>query len=182
MSNLQPGVVPQPGDWAVVAFSHGDWAAQMVERMQLLSGGGARAARWVHAIYMVSPGVIVEAEPHGARRVPLTYDPEGLWWSTGIIGKPVANRMKSVAAVNEFAAANGGKGIGYSFADYLAIAAHRWHVPAPGLQQFIETSKHLICSQLVDRGENLGGTHLFTDDRWDGFVRPADLAALTGAP
>jgi hypothetical protein len=181
VSNLQPGADPQPGDWAVVNHVAGP-VGDIIKRMQILSGGGARAARWVHAIYLVAPGVIVEAEPGGARRVPLAYAPDELWWSTGIIAKPDRARAASIAAAEGFAAANGGKGIGYSFLDYLAIAAHDWHIPAPGLREFIESSGHQICSQSVDKAEELGGTHLFSDGRWPGFCRPADLALLTGAP
>ena len=40
----------------------------------------------------------------------------------------------------------------------------------------------LICSQLVDRSEEDGGTHLFSDGRWPGFVMPTDLGALLGTP
>lgn len=173
MSNLQPGIDPQPGDWAVVN-GHGS----PVERMQLLSGGTPRSAKWVHAFGLVAPGVIVEAMPHGTVRVPLHYDPDKLWWSTGIIEKPDRNRQATIAAWDSFAEQK----IPYSFVDYLAIAAHTWHIPAPGLREFIQAVGHMLCSQEVDRGEEMGGTHLFKDRRWNGYVRPLDLADLTGAP
>jgi hypothetical protein len=172
---------PRPGDWAVVNHVAGP-VGDLIKRMQILSGGGARAARWVHAIYLVAPGVIVEAEPGGARRVPLGYESAALWWSTDAIGKSDQARAASIAAAEGFAAANGGRGIGYSFLDYAAIAAHDWHIPAPGLRAYIESTHRLICSQLVDAAELAGGTHLFDDGRWPGFCRPADLALLTGAP
>jgi uncharacterized protein YycO len=174
-------VLPVPGDWAIVNKVPGP-AGGLIRRLQILSGGGARAARWVHAIYLVADGVIVEAEPGGARRVPFHYAPGEVWWSTGIIVKSDQARAASIAAAEGFAAANGGKGIGYSFLDYAAIAAHDWHIPAPGLRAYIESSGHQICSQLCDSAELAGGTHLFSDGRWPGFCRPADLALLTGAP
>jgi hypothetical protein len=174
----------RPGDWAVVQIPGP--AGDVVEQMQKLSGGGARAAKWVHAIYCVAvvPQVmIVEATPEGAKRNPLHYSPAALWWSTGRIEKTDTARAVSVAKAESYATANGGRGVAYSFLDYLAIADHRWHIPFPGLQGYIASSGHLICSQLVDSAELAGGTHLFTDPPvWPGYVRPVDLANLIDAP
>ena len=72
-------------------------------------------------------------------------------------------------------------GVPYSFADYAALAAHRLHIPAPGLREFIGSSKSMICSQLVDQCYVDAGVHLFRDSRWPGFVTPAALAGLIRA-
>jgi hypothetical protein len=66
----------------------------------------------------------------------------------------------------------------YSELDYLAQAAHRLHIPSKHLKAYVESSGHLICSQLADRAASLGGWHLFDDGRWDGYVPPCDLYKL----
>jgi hypothetical protein len=93
-------------------------------------------------------------------------------WSTGHIELTEPQR----AAIVKKALAC--KGIPYSAIDYVALAMHRLHLPAPGLREYIESSEHLICSQLVDMCYRLAGVHLFSDNRWPGYVTPADLANL----
>jgi hypothetical protein len=66
----------------------------------------------------------------------------------------------------------------YSELDYVAQAAHRLHIPAPHLKNYIESSGHLICSQLADKAAERGGWHLFNDKRWPGYVPPCDLYKL----
>ncbi len=45
---------------------------------------------------------------------------------------------------------------------------------------YVASSKHMICSQLVDFVYMQSGIHLFNDGRWPGYVTPADLASLLG--
>ena len=115
-----PGEDPKPGDWAVVQIPGP--AGDVVEQMQKLSGGGARAAKWVHAIYLVEPGVIVEATPQGAQRGPLHYSPSALWWSTRMVVKGDTARMLSIAAAERFAAANGGHAGGLVYGASMRLA------------------------------------------------------------
>jgi hypothetical protein len=157
----------------------------MIKLMQLTMPGCApRWAKWVHAIYCVStdPITIVEATPQGTKHVPLHYAPDAMFWSTGIISKNSSARALSVAKALEFCAANDGQGVGYSFLDYAAQALHSWHIPAPGLKGYIESTGHEICSEDVDLFEETGGTHLFDDKRWPGYVAPWMLAQRIGAP
>jgi hypothetical protein len=78
-------------------------------------------------------------------------------------------------------AARGYVGVGYSFLDYAAIAAHRFRLPIPWLRKYVASSKHLICSALVDKCLQDAGVQLWDDGRWNGYVTPADLAALIDA-
>lgn len=156
---------PQPGDIGLTRIE-GD-IGRLIRIGQYLNGDGY--ADYEHAFVYVGNGQIVEAEPGGALLSPLTeYD-----------GRPVAwlrcppGRGPAVAD-----AARGLVGVPYSVLDYLALAAHRFHIPAPGLRRRIQSSDHLICSQLADRAANLGGWHLFQDGRWDGYVDPAALYRL----
>ncbi|MGW9433129.1 hypothetical protein ACWHA1_35035 [Streptomyces decoyicus] len=69
-------------------------------------------------------------------------------------------------------------GVPYSFLDYLAIATHRFHLPVPGLRRYVASTRHMICSQLVDRCYLDAGVHLFADGRWPGYVTPMALHHL----
>lgn len=110
--------------------------------------------------------LIVEAEPGGAREVPLTeYNPHNIAW----LRCPELYRHDVALAALEL------RDTPYSFADYAAIAAHRLHLPIPWLRSYVRSSKHLICSQLADRAAANGGWQLFDDKRWDGYVTPEDL-------
>lgn len=172
-----------PADWAVVQIHQP--AGTMIKLMQLTMPGCApRWAKWVHAITCVSidPIMIVEATPQGTKHVPFHYNPADVFWSTGIITKDITARDTSVSAAMAATEANDGQGIQYSFADYGAQFLHAWHIPAPGLQDYIADTGHMICSEDVDQFEKDGGTHLFTDDRWAGYVAPWMLAKRIGAP
>lgn len=128
---------------------------------------------------------IVQAEPHGAQEVPW----EEYWggsvhlWSTGILPS-CPGAAKAALQYAGYEHRGFGKyakvrpGVPYSFADYGAIAAHRYHVPVPGLQQYIASTGHEICSQLADQCRLDGGSHLFTDGRWPGYVTPLDIGLL----
>jgi len=118
---------------------------------------------------------VIEAMPGGARLRRLDCDPEnypGALWSTGRIVLTPAQRSRISAA------AWGYLGTPYSAADYFELAAHRLHLhPLDNLlRNSIQTSRHMICSQYVDRCYSDGGYTLFKDKRWDGYVTPLDLA------
>lgn len=66
-------------------------------------------------------------------------------------------------------------GTPYSFLDYGALTAHRLHLPVRNLDNFISSSKHMICSQLADQAMSDGSFHVFTDGRLPQNVTPAAL-------
>jgi hypothetical protein len=141
-------------------------------------GRAIRAGQWMlgdgfkdyeHAFVYVGGYRIIEAEPGGALRSSLgRYNPEKILW---LRCPPEFGEAVAAAAVALI-------GTPYSFADYGAISAHRLHIPMPHLDHFIETSGHLICSQLADRAADKGGWHLFNDGRWVGDVSPGDITKL----
>ncbi|MFB7666872.1 hypothetical protein ACFC1R_23480 [Kitasatospora sp. NPDC056138] len=139
---------------------------------QWLNGDGF--ADFEHAFVYVGDGELVEAEPGGARLGPLTaYRGQPIRWSTDRFPLTEEQRHAVVAAARGFI------GVPYSAADYFALAAHRFHLPiGPLIKAYVADSRHMICSQLVDRCYQDAGVHLFGDGRWPGYVTPADLAAL----
>ena len=117
-------------------------------------------------------GAILEAEPGGARIRSVNEHP-WIYWCLHIAGEYTAQELQAVADhAPEY------EGIPYSFFDYFAIAAHRWHFPLPGLRRYIKTSKHEECAALCDLEYSDQGLKLFTDDRWQGDVMPMNLYYL----
>lgn len=164
-----PPVTPQPGDFAVCRM--GGTAGKLVSLGEWLCGD--RFTRFGHAFIYAGGGHVTEVEPGGARSVPLSAARYGdTLWSTGRI--PLTGTQRAAICL----AARFYIGVGYSWLDYVAIAGHRLRIPAPGLQSYIASTKHQICSQLVDQCYADAGVHLFSDGRWPGYVTPADLAAV----
>ena len=159
---------PQPGDIGLTRIHGG--AGVAIRLGQWLDGDGY--ADYEHAFVVVQPvdgkTMVVEADPGGARHVPFDHDPA----HTVYLRCP--DRLRDAVSY----AATRYTGVGYSAADYLALALHRLHVPAPGLRGWIGSSKRMICSQLADRAALDGGWHLFADGRWPGYVTPGELYDL----
>ncbi len=161
---------PQPGDIGLTVIN-GD-VGRLIRVGQWLYGDGW--ADWQHA-FVVTDGigptgkpVIVEAEPGGARYVELYHD--DVYWCTSLThGFTDADREAVSQAACQYV------GVPYSFLDYFQLAVHHLGIPAPGLQREIQTSKHMICSQLCDRVYSDCGKKIFSDGRWDGDVIPLDL-------
>lgn len=173
-----PLTQPKPGDYIVLPIS-GE-SGRLISIGEWLNGDGF--ANYDHAEIYVGLadskcpyGYTMGAYPHGANLRPLPSaagTQEGWLWSSGVIPLTGEQRQK---IVNSALAC---KGIPYSSADYFELAAHRLKIPAPGLKRAISDSGHMICSQLVDHCYLRGGVHLFKDNRWPGYVTPADLANL----
>lgn len=159
---------PQPGDFGVVQM--GGTSGKWIHIGEIANGDGF--ADYEHAFVYVGGGQIVEAEPGGARLTQVHYN--NILWSTGHIPLNVAERHRVVLAARSYI------GTPYSAADYFAIAAKRLGlgVLVPGLKEYVASSKHMICSQLVDQCYSDAGVQLFDDGRWPGYVTPAALADL----
>lgn len=157
--------VPRPGDIGLVRI-RGE-VGRLIRVGQWLNGDGY--ADIEHAFVCVGDGQLVEAEPGGARLAALgEYGTAAVLWlrCPPEYGASVAAAARSLA------------GTPYSAADYLALAAHRLHLPVPGLKAYVADSHHLMCSQLADHAAALGGWHLFADGRWEGYVTPGAIRRL----
>jgi hypothetical protein len=160
---------PKPGDIGITMIS--DWGGLAIRTAQWLNGCGF--AKYTHAYVVTEVSAdgtvwIVEAMPQGARRI------ENWHKDVVYLRCPEQYREHVADAAIQFAINK----TPYSDLDYLAQAAHRFHLPAPHLKNYIESSGHLICSQLADKAAERGGWHLFADGRWPGYVPPCDLYKL----
>lgn len=170
-----PLAAANPGDIGVTSIS-GD-VGKLITFGEWLNGN--KDDKYDHAFIYVGNGQIVEAEAgrEGARlgNVSEYMDGRPLAFSTGKIPLDGAQGQKIADIALSLV------GTGYSFLDYVAIATHRFHLPVPGLESYIASSKHMICSQLVDYAYQKAGYQLFTDGRWNGYVTPAAIAVRIGA-
>jgi hypothetical protein len=183
----------QPGDLFVVEPGEHlfDWIERgedLIDRKKLRQHPEL-TAKWGHvgiASRRLSNGqlMIVEAEPGGAVERPWHWCNRPHLWSTGILpGCPAAGDAALRYAGYEKTAGGwvlpiNAHGVGYSFLDYQAIFLHANHIPFPGLKTYIESTRHMICSQLGDQARLDGGSHLFDDGRWPGYVTPLDIGLL----
>lgn len=136
---------------------------------QYLNGSGFED--FEHAFMDLGDGTLIEAEPGGARIRPLSeYDGVDVYWCDNIYRAVPADVRLKIAEV-----ARSYEGVPYSFLDYDAIAAHRFGLDTAWLEEYIRSTGHMICSQLVDRACVEGGHRIFPLTRWDGFVAPGDL-------
>lgn len=160
---------PKPGDLGLTQIS--GWGGRAIRAGQWALGDGFADYEHAFGVSAVTAGGtvrIVEAMPGGAHEVDNWHDPARTRW----LVCPDEYRDAVAAALWDCV------GVPYSWADYASLAAHRFHVPAPGLRTYIRDSGHMICSQLVDHAAAVGGWHLFADRRWEGDVTPGDLNRL----
>lgn len=160
---------PAPGDFGLVRIPGG--VGWLIRAGQWVYSGTFRDLE--HAFLYIGEGRIIEAMPGGAQFNLLSaYDGREIVWSTGKLHDwtdETAQRANIVETAHKYI------GTPYSFLDYGAMAAHRLHVPAPGLKRYIASTKHVLCSQLVDQCYADAGYQLFTDGRWPGYVAPSSL-------
>jgi hypothetical protein len=155
---------PQQGDFGLVKIN-GD-AGRLIRIGQALNGDGFDD--YEHAFLYLGNSLIIEAEPGGARLNELAY--KNVKWSTGII--PLTDKQRTRIAIGGFEFEH----VPYSAMDYFALASLRLKLlVTPALENYVKTSKHMICSQLVDAAYAKAGVQLFNDHRYPGEVTPGSL-------
>lgn len=142
---------------------------KLIRLGQWLNGDGF--ADWQHAFILLnsSSGSIIEAEPGGARTGNVS-EYSHIYWCENI-----ATAHKA-ALNNVVSAALGYVGTPYSFADYVALAQRRLHLPTLGVREYVADTGHMICSQLCARSYYDAKASLYTE--WTGYVDPLDLYNL----
>jgi hypothetical protein len=172
----------RPGD-VIFPSIHGYAGALVGAGQVILGDAGPREWKVRHVAMMTSvyPNeltasprpLIVQAMPGGAEEVPLT--PESFAEGFPIL-RPMFDNSQGVEALT---AARRYIGVPYSFADYAAIAGRHLLALQPTqrtpFDRYVTSTKHMICSQLVDQALTDAGYHLFNDGRLPQDVTPAAL-------
>lgn len=159
---------PLPGDIGLTRIS--GVTGQLIRFGQWINGDGF--TDYEHAFLILPGNRLLEAEPGGARILSLTA------YADADVVYVCPERLTERQRTGICAAATRYVGVPYSFLDYLAIAAHRFHLPVPGLRRYVASTRHMICSQLADQCYLDAGVHLFADGRWPGYVTPMALHHL----
>lgn len=164
-------MTPQPGDFGLVRIT--GYVGLLIRVAQWLNGSGAR--NYEHAFIVTPNNTLVEAEPGGARRVG-----DGEYAGANVIYSSwnLTDEQRSKIVWH----AQQAIGTPYSALDYVALALRRFHIPAPWLRRYIESSRHVICSQLIDQCYSAAGLTMFTDGRWSGDITPGDLEQVLTGP
>lgn len=157
------------------------------------AGRFARAGQWLlrddcrywHAFIVIQdasrPHECVEAMPRGARIASLDGRTGEPYAYVRLPLSPEQREAVSMEALS-LVAQRSGRGIGYSFADYLALALWEKNIPGRNvLRGYVKSSNRMICSQLVDYVLCEAGFHLFNDGRLPQDVTPGDLFWQAGA-
>jgi len=155
---------PLPGDFAL-ARVHGLTGA-FIRSGQRLIGDGAPVQ---HAYVYAGGGFVVQAMPGGAELIPLEDAAEPVVWSTGKIPVTDEQRMRICYEARELV------GTPYSFLDYASIALAYYRIRPRWVRDYVASTGHMICSQLVDEVYRRSGVDLFPDGRIPGDVTPGDL-------
>jgi hypothetical protein len=120
-------------------------------------------------------GYTVATYPNGGGKRALPCPPvklPGSLWSSGLFDLTGTQRADIVEWALEY------QDTRYSFLDYGALVLHGLGLSDPALQRYIQSTRHMICSQCVDAAYTAAGVALFDDGRWPGYVKPGDLAGL----
>lgn len=136
---------------------------------QLLNGD---FSPWTHVYVNLGDGTVLQAEPGGARIVPLAnYLPPN---AGRLLNIPLTDeqRKKVVQIAREM------QGTPYSAWDYISLVLHRLHIRPKFVVDRVMSSGHMICSQLGDWILDRAGFHLFEDHRFPGDVTPGTIARL----
>lgn len=164
--------LPPAGSIGLVKI--GGLAGDAIHAAELLDGNGRTDSEYQHAFVLTADGtVIAEAEPGGVRLALLTeYVGKSVLW----IPCPREYSAGMVSAALTYI------GVPYSYADYVAIAAHHLGIDPLSLGEvLVKMSGHQICSMMCVACTQKAGWPLVPQNLWAGYVDPAQLAAYAPA-
>lgn len=160
-------MTPIPGDFALTKI--GGVTGRLVAAGQALIGDAAPVQ---HAFVYVGNGQVVQAMPGGAELIQLEDASPVVQWSTGHLD--LTSEQRAIISANAIWLV----GTPYSYLDYASLGLAHFRVRPAWVTNYIASTGHLICSQLVDEVHLRAGVHLFDDGRLPGDVTPGDLWKL----
>lgn len=145
------------GDFLVVRST--GWAARLIQI-------GTRS-RWNHAAIDVGNGQLVEANPNGVQRKPVTE------YGTD---QYVTSRLELTDSQRDDIVAYAVRAIGtpYGWVDIVALALVAVGIRPGWLDRYAARTDRLVCSQLVAYAYAAAGCPVSSADPWT--VTPGDLA------
>lgn len=162
----------KPGDVGLgPIFGPGGWIPKLG---QLIVEGRSWPEHAFLIVGYTSAGSIVQAMPRGAEIRKLNpardFTTEHIFYRPPYAGQEA--RWRTVERAYHLARAL----TPYSFLDYASLALWHWKVRPNWVAQYITSTGHMICSQLVDDCLTAGDVHPYDDGRLHQDVTPAGLS------
>jgi uncharacterized protein YycO len=170
-----PETRPLPGTFGLTTI-HG-FSGMLVGLGQIVRGDRPLRAAWRyrHAFLVLDNDELIEAEPGGARIVPLSnYDGEDVTYSSW----DLTDEQRAAIVQHGRAMAR----VGYDWLTYASLVLHGLHIRPGWVTRRVESNREQICSELCDRAYTLAGLSVFDDGRTPGDVTPANLALALEGP
>lgn len=187
----EPIPVPPPGAFGLSRI--GGVTGWFVLLAQVLTG---RVSQWTHAFLVLDDGMVIEAMPGGARIVSIAdrLNHKEVVFCDAPVRRRVEQYRADIADLTddpEFWAALYEEDlrrciveigrcfdrIPYSFLNYPSMGLLWLGIRPRWLREWVASSRHMICSQLVDEVLTRAGCTVFTDRRLSQDVAPGDLDA-----
>lgn len=166
---------PRPGSFGLVTVD--GRIGRFIRLGQWFMGRAPKTpVHYAHAFLVLDGGAIIEAQTSGAVIDDVLDYAHPDFLEKGHTVLLVDVHMDAVTRERVIGAGRALEGTPYSFLDYVYLAFLRLGLPSEWLRKRVATSRHMICSQLVDEAYRAAGLHLFTDRRFPGNVTPSDLA------
>jgi hypothetical protein len=131
-------------------------------------------SRYNHAFIVGPGGLIVEAQPGGARIADIRMYPKARYNSRQVL--PFETREAIWKTAVGFTTANDGRGIGYGWLDDIALGLRFFGIWSERIARRIARQDRLQCAQLCDLAYSLNGVYLFHDGRLPLAIDPGDVA------
>lgn len=148
-------------------------AGFLIKMAQLFAG---RWSKWQHAFLILPDGIVLEAEPGGAKisHIDEYLKADGSYDCRFVYPAELTEDQKDHYA----SLCSDLEGTPYSFLDYFSLILLHLHIRPWWVTRAVKATGHQICSQLVDYVFQEVGVHLFEDGRFNGDVMPCDLDHL----
>lgn len=161
---------PRPGQFGLTKI-HG-WAGIGIKTGQALLRLRHPLCPVQHGFLVLDNDEVIEAEPGGARIMPLSYYTETsrvreTWYSD--------LNLTDTQVDNTIIAARLLKDIPYNWVTYWALAAKRFGISTPHIDDLIKNKGYQMCTQLIDWSLHLGGVELYDNGKLPQNVIPSDL-------
>ena len=156
---------PRPGDFFLAQSNGAKWWAYGL--LQLLTG---EPSQYTHAGIVLDDDTYIEARPGGAciKQLDTLWERRALAFSQNYLTDAQRAEIVKVSRLQV--------GRPYSWDQFWVLAGRRMHVKTGKLEQRVERTQGMICSQFVDYIYERANVELFADGRRPGDVSPGSLA------
>jgi hypothetical protein len=156
--------LPKPGDIGLTGSK--SLTGRIVKAAQALIDDHSFVT---HTFIVLYDGWIIEAQPGGASFDRLEKYPDAVFSRFDLTEDQRSDIVVEAIKMH---------GTPYSFLDYLAIGLAHWKVCPQAIRNRVQSSGHMICSQLCVEAYRRAGVELFPENHLPMDVTPVKLANM----